>query len=473
MSNVAAALVALALAVAPGGVVAQVGAAPEPGVDAAPPDEGAAPLTRRWVVERIEFEGLGKTHASEARKHLLIKEGDLLDDQAVLLSRLRLVQLGWFRRVDTRVTRGSARGLVVLVFSVEERNTLLVSDLWFGTTAPQPFYGGLGLAEHNWLGRGLGLTGAFVYGGTPPEQPLAPSRVSLRGGFAAPDLSFLGGAHLGLAAVYIHGEEFTCREPDCAPFSQLFSQAPKLRYTRGGGALEVGTRTTPFARVLTGLRFERLSATPFAGLAVELDQGGGPAPYLKPGHSTLAALTLGYLRDTRDDPFFPRSGTRLDGSLVFGSRILGGDYDYSRYLLQLEADLSPVRNHGLKLQAALGAVQGEAPFFERFYAADWAYISLGPALGRALELNFSTDSRYDRYLVMGGAEWGVPLWTGGAAFHRGYLAVGARALWTSADAGAGRTHASRTPLSADLALRFDTPFGAFNLSLAYLLDNFY
>jgi hypothetical protein len=117
-------------------------------------------------------------------------------------------------------------------------------------------------------------------------------------------------------------------------------------------------------------------------------------------------------------------------------------------------------------------VQGDAPFFERFYAADWAYFSLGPALGRALELNFSTDSRYDRLLAMAGAEWAVPLWSRGAAFHAGYLALGARALWTAREADAGRTRASRVPVSAEAALRVDTAVGTFNVSLGYLLDNF-
>jgi hypothetical protein len=115
-------------------------------------------------------------------------------------------------------------------------------------------------------------------------------------------------------------------------------------------------------------------------------------------------------------------------------------------------------------------VQGDAPFFERFYAADWSYFSVGPALGRALDLNFSTDSRYDRFLAMAGAEWGIPLWSGGRALHRGYLALGARAVWTAAEADEARTRASRWPLSAEAALRFDTPIGAFNVSLGYLLD---
>ena len=65
----------------------------------------------------------------------------------------------------------------------------------------------------------------------------------------------------------------------------------------------------------------------------------------------------------------------------------------------------------------------------------------------------------------------VPLWSAGRFFHRGYLAAGARYVWSAATATAGRTSASRAPLSADLALRLDTPVGSFNLSLGYALDN--
>ena len=463
---------ALALALA----AAQAG--PEPGAPAEIPEaEPAAPvgtpLAPRWIVERIAFVGLHKTLPSTARKHVLVKVGDLLDEEKVLLSRLKLTQLGWFSRVETRVERGTVRGQVVLVFEVQERNTLLVSDLFIGTTDPTPIYGGLGLAEHNFLGRGFGLSGAFVYGGTPAQQPLAPSRSSLRAAFTAPDLEVLGAsAHLGFSALWIRGEELTCHDPDCSAFQDHFGDAPRLRYSRSGGGVELGTRTAPFARIVVGLRGEAITATTLPGRAVELDQGGGPAPFVKEGRSTLMALSLAFARDTRDDPFFPRSGTRLDAGITLGSGAFGGDYDYTRTLVQGELDLSPVRDHGLRLQLALGLVQGDAPFFERFYPADWAYFSLGPALGRALDLNFSTDSRYDRILAMGGAEWGVPLWSGGHAFTRGYLALGARALFTAAQPGAGRTTASRTPFSAECALRFDTPVGAFNLSLGYLLDNF-
>ena len=146
------ALAAVALAL----LASAQGEAAEPSPQLAVPSTG---VTRRYVVERIQLDGLRRTRPSEVRRHLSLAEGEVFDDKAVLLSRLRLVQLGWFSRVETRVERGSERGLVVLVFDFTERNTLIVSDLVIGSTGPQPIYGGIGLSEGNFLGLGLGLSG--------------------------------------------------------------------------------------------------------------------------------------------------------------------------------------------------------------------------------------------------------------------------------------------------------------------------
>jgi outer membrane protein insertion porin family len=442
---------------------------------AQPAGPGEVFATRRYVIERIAFEGLDHSRPSEVRRHLDVAEGELLDDEAVLLSRLRLLQLGWFSRVDTRVERGTERGQVVLVFTFRERNTLIVSDLVIGSTGPQPIYGGLGLSQGNFLGLGLGLSGAFVYGGTPPDRALDPARFALRGAFVDPDLP-VGGLPLifGASALLVRGEELTCSDPQCRLVNGRYGQAPRLRYDRLGGAFDFGLRPGPFERLLAGYRLERVNAERVTGSGAD---PGGALPPIRLGRSWVSALTATYDRDTRNDVFLPTRGTRLQVNIVFGSRALAGDYDFSRYLVQLESDHGLPWGHALRLVGAAGAVQGDetgergAPFFERFYAADWSYFSIGPALGRALELNFSSDSRYDAYLAMAGAEYAVPLWSAGRFFHRGYLAAGARYVWSAATATAGRTSASRAPLSADLALRLDTPVGSFNLSLGYALDN--
>jgi outer membrane protein insertion porin family len=446
-------------------------AAPDP----LAPAEGPF-ATRRYVVERIALEGLDHARPAEVRRRLAIAEGELLDEEAVLLSRFRLLQLGWFSRVETRVERGSARGQVVLVFTFHERNTLIVSDLVVGSTGPQPLYGGLGLTQGNFLGIGLALAGAFVYGGSPADDPLAPTRFALRASLLDPDLP-IGKLPLvlGVSALALRGEELTCSDPECKLLGGRFGGAPRLRYERFGGEVTFGLRPGPYERLVAGYRLERISADRVASSSAD---PGGPIPSLRPGRSTLSALTATYDRDTRNDLFLPTDGTRLTVNVTFASQALAGDYDFSRYLLQLESDHRLPWGHALRLGAAAGAAQGDEsggrgpPFFERFYAADWSYFSVGPALGRALELNFSTDSRYDAYLATLGAEYAIPLWSVGGFFHRGYLALGARYVYTAARAAGGRTPASRTPFSGDLALRLDTPVGSFDLSLGYALDNF-
>lgn len=474
MTALAAALaLGLALAAAPAASQAAQDAGVSP-ASPAPPAPRAAPEelpSRRYVVERIELRGLSRTRESAARRHLQVAEGHVLDDEAVLVSRLKLLQLGWYSRVETRVERGSQRGLVVLVVEVTERNTLIVSDLVLGTTRPQPLYGGLGLSQQNFLGEGLGLSGAFVYGGSPGGRPLDPARFAARAAFFAPDLA-MGGSRLvaGASALWLRGDELTCPDPSCAGYRGNFGAAPRLRYERAGGEVILGIRPGPFERLFAGFRAEAVAGEhlPAAGGAPS-----GPVPSLLLGHRALTALTGTYDRDTRDDFFLPRSGTRFGAQVTFASPALGGDYEYARWLVQVETDLGLARGHALRLLGAAGATQGEAPFFERFYAADWAYFSLGPAVGRALELNFSTDSRYDALLALAGAEYAVPLWDAGAGsafLRRGYVAFGARALYTAATARASRTPLSSTPLSADVALRLDTPVGSFNLSLGYAVD---
>jgi hypothetical protein len=435
-----------------------------------PAAEPEAPATRRYQIERIRISGLDHVKQSEVRRRLLVGEGELLDEERVLLSRLHLLQLGWFSRVETRVERGSERGLVVLVFDVTERNTVLVTDLVLGSTGPQPLYGGFGLSQQNFLGRGFGLSGAFVYGGSPTGRPGDPDRFAVRASFFAPDVAVPGirrGLVLGATLLFVRGEEFVCEDPECDAFSSDYGAAPVIRTQRVGGEVTVGFRPGPFERLHATYRVERLSAQESGHPALP----GVTPPPIVPGDSSLSAVTGTYELDTREDFFFPREGLRGLAQVTFGSRLLGGDYEYSRYLLTFETAFA-LLHRPLRFQATLGAVQGNAPYFERFYGADHSYFALGPALARALELNFSTDSRYDAFLAMGGLEYAVPLWSSGAFFRRGYLALGVRGVHSTATLGGGRTAFSRTPISGEMALRLDTPVGVFNASIGYAVDNF-
>jgi outer membrane protein assembly factor BamA len=428
----------------------------EPDLD----DAGPVPA-RAYLVERVAFTGLDHVREWAARRHLVVQEGQTLDEQRVLVSRLRLLQLGWFSRVETRVEKGTVRGQVVVVFEVTERNTLIVSDLALGSTETAPVFGGLGLSQQNFLGQGLALGGAFVWGGAPAGRRDEPDRFALRGAFFAPDIGVLGQRFTGGAsALWIRGEELICPDPECGVYQGRLSAAPRLRVQRVGGELTFGVRPGPFERVTLGWRGEWIDAKTVSGAGL-----AGP-----PSHSTLSALVATWEYDSRDDLFLPRSGLFTLAQVTFGSALLGSDHEYSRYVLQAETGFG-LLGQPLRFQGFLGALQGGAPSFERFYPADLAYFAIGPAQGRSLELNFTSDTRYDAFAAMGGLEYAVALWSHGRFFQRGYLALGARAVWSAAVPGGGRTAFSRWPLSLDVALRLDTPIGTFNASLAAALDN--
>jgi outer membrane protein assembly factor BamA len=460
----------------PAGPAAPPAAAPpreaKPRPEAKPEDAAApeAPGPRRYLIEKVRISGLSHFREFEVRRRLLVADGEVLDEERVLLSRLRLLQLGWFSRVETRVERGSERGLVVLVFDVTERNTLLVTDLVLSGTEPQPLYGGFGLSQQGFLGRNLALSAAFVYGGEADGRPEDPARFAVRASFFAPDVEAPGvrnGIVFGGTLQFLRGEELACGDAECEAYGSDVTDAPVLRYQRMAVEGTVGARPGPFERIHATFRYERLEAS-HAGATPPSEEAW---PRILTGDSSLAAITGTWELDTRDDYFLPREGLRAIAQVTFGSKLLGSDYEYSRYRLELDTSYS-LLGRPLRLQAVVGAAQGEPPFFERFYAADYSYFAIGPALARALELNFSTDSRYDAFVSGIGLEYAVPLWARSGFFRRGYLALGARAVYSTATLGGSRTPYSRSPLSSEVALRFDTPVGVFNASVAYWLDIF-
>ena len=453
----------------PAAAVATAPEPPAPTLAPSPADVPPAGNARRYVVEKIRIDGLSRVREPEVRRRILIRDGEVLDEERVLLSRLRLLQLGWFSRVETRVERGSERGLVVLVFSLTERNTLLVTDLVLSGTDVQPLYGGFGLTQQNFRGRGLGLSGAFVYGGA-PRGPANRDLFAVRASFFAPDVEVPGvrnGLVFGASLLALRGQELACGDKDCNGYHGNWKAAPGVSYERMGGDATVGFRPGPFERIHGTFRYEWLDAS-----AVGSPPPPGTAgPYILKGRSNLAAIIGTWELDTRDDFFLPREGIRALAQVTFGSKLIGSDYEYSRYRLDLDTAFS-LLGMPLRFQSTLGAAQGDAPFFDRFYGADYSYFAVGPALARALELNFTTDSRYDAFLAMAGLEYAIPLWARSGFFRRGYVALGARGVYSTATLGGSRTAFSKSPLSGDVALRLDTPVGMFNVSVAYWVDIF-
>ena len=422
-------------------------------------DDGGQPYTEERVqfIEGIDIVGNTKTIRTVIERRLLVEPGDLLDEDKIDESRLRLLNTGFFRRVEFSLRRGSRPGKVLLVVEVEERNTILIDHLYYGGSSVSPFFGGFGLAESNFLGRGVTVAGSFVIG------------KNRRGGEARLFVPYLSDTALQLSAsaVFVQGAEAI---DDTNP------TGPQLFYDRWGGTLGLGIGVGPAQRVSLIYRLESVQADRLPNLNPSVLRR---APSILFDESVLSTLALTYERDTRDDPFVPSQGSRLALAVEAGTTLLGSSYEFSKYTGEVQQAFAVFGSHSLILRGFGGLIQGETPFFNQFFISDFAYFAWNrDSLRRNAQINFSESNDYDDLVISVGADYSVPLLIGGDVLYRMFLYGGIDLTLTASldelqEDPTGRATGGNFPVSFDLGLKFDTSFGAFTLSLAYMLDLVY
>lgn len=415
-------------------------------------------------IERIHIVGNESATDVHIRDHLMIHEGDELDDDKVKLSRVRLMQLGIFEAVDAEVKPAENGRDAVVTISVKEKNRFVVTDLLYGSTRQVPFYAAAGIAVHDFLNSNVSFSTGAIYGG--------PDRYGGRLTLYLPDLnvnrtSFIAGMQL----LGQRNVENACGDVSC------WQQGIRLDYVRLGGQLNFGFRLGRYQRFVFGYRYEHLNAGYSEDVTQRVGEGLLPPPtdatlpYIHRGQSRISGIVFAFDRDARNETFLPTRGSRVQAEVRLSSKAMASSYEYARFMVQYEQWIPQGGGRAWRLDFAGGLVQGDAPFFERFYAADWSYFAIGAATPRLYDMNFSPDPRYDRMLALVGTEYDFPLWRTPSFFlKRGYLAAGLRFVYTAAQPGASLTMLSKVPLSTDLALRVESPFGIVSFSLGYLTD---
>ncbi len=410
---------------------------------------------RAQFIEGIDVVGNDKTARTVIERRLLVAPGDLLDEDKIEESRLRLLNTGFFRSVEVSLRRGSRPGQVLLVLEIEERNTILIDNLYLGYSRVSPVFGGLGLAETNFLGRGVTVGGSFVVGS------------GRRGAEARLFVPYLSDTSLQLSAsaIFVQGAE---------PVDDADPTGPQLTYDRWGGTLGLGIGVGPAQRVSLLYRLESVRADRFPN---SLDPSTvRRAPSILSDESVLSTLALTYERDTRDDPFIPTQGYRVALAVEAGTTLLGSSYEFSKYTGEIQQAFSLFGRHSLILRGFGGLIQGQTPFFNQFFISDFAYFAWNrDSLPRSVQVNFSESNDYDDLIISVGADYSIPLLTGGDLLYRMY-AYGGIDITTTASLDelqedrTGRGTGGNFPVSFDIGLKFDTSVGYFTLSLSYMLD---
>ncbi len=456
----------------------------------------AAPIVRtpsgsiglKYTIEGVEVRGNSKTLERVVLRYVPFRAGDTLDvdDAELELTRYRLLGTGYFRDAQLSLRKGSRRGNVILVIDVVERNTIIVNDVWLGlaedvdgngNARPISSYGGAQVTETNLAGTGIALGGAFA---------VAQDQIALRASLADPQ--FLRSNWLVKGELLYNGARAFFGNGDVLldDPTQEFADYAVAQYTRLGGRLGAGHDLGVSSQVYFDYRLETIDAS--YPLAASDHRGTEVEPIdflLIRGTSVLSTLSAQFVNDTRDDPFLPTRGHRVQVGFDMSLTPLGSDYPYSKLIVRGSQWFPlPWGGHVLQLRAFAGTIFGTAPVFEQFYVGDLS--DLLP--DRVLDLTFdrrpapnflSTDIveiRYGTYAAKLDAEYRIPLYRGTRSIY-GIDLFGSTGLYGLANAqdlqspAAGYTGFGTWPidLTFNLGLNIDTQIGGFVLGTSNLI----
>ncbi len=453
------------------------------------PRAGLVTQSVRYTLEGVEVRGNTRTRAQVVLRYVPFKRGDVfdVDDPEVELSRYRLLGTGFFRDVQFSLRKGSARGLVVLVIDVVERNTIVINDVRMGISAdadthgnrrPLTAYGAIDVAETNLLGTGITLGSAMA---------VAEEQLALRVRFLDP--AFLGSSWMTSGTLlYNNARDFfgNAHVLKDDPTGTSSSQSAVVNYTRFGGSLGVGRDLSISTQFWLYYRLETLEAS--YPLEASHLRGFRTEPIdfdIIRGRSVLSTLRATLEHDTRDHPFLPTRGWHASVTAEVGLLPAGSDYDYQRAEVQASHWWRlPWHEHVLRLEVFAGAIAGNAPFFEQYYVGDFSDFLpsriLGVNFDRRPAPNFlGTDIvevRYGKYAFKVAGEYRIPLFRGhhsiyGIDFFASmgiYGVAGTRDI-TSPPVGYSGLAKVPVDLTGNFGFRMDTSAGGFVFAFSNVL----
>lgn len=431
-------------------------------------------------IERIEVVGNEYTAKRIIVRALPIQPGDVLraGDPRLRTARFKLLALGFFRKVELGLRKGSRRGNVILTVTVKERGTVILNRLAFGSSLMTPWWFGLDLSERNVLGTGLGLGGGFVYAA---DSDIRGARSQWAGELRVDDPSVLG-TRFGWQAGLLRTKASQPYRISGDASDEAIDNFHAFHYVRTGFKGGLSIDLTPLSRMIIDARIERVRAElPDAPTRVYSDGSVRRVDLgMRPGTSRVHTVSLSFDRDTRADPVLPFNGDRLLVYGELGASWMGGSYDYGTLLARYEK-WWPVRSvqHVVSMHLTGGLVLGDAPLFDQLHVADLNRLLAPRMLGMVVATRpardfLGTNTADQRYGQVGGSvevQYTYRLFRRRKHIYGGDLFVGA-GLW-----GLARTEALRVrdqslyralpiDLFFDAGLRVDTEIGIFELTFA-------
>jgi outer membrane protein insertion porin family len=385
-------------------------------------------------VRRIFIEGNTVTFEKVIRRELTIRPGDVLRRALVERSHRDVFNLGYFDDVQVDTDVANEKGDIDLTFKVKERQTG-VGNVGVGYTGEFGFTGFIEFSHNNvgwfrgfpWLGLGKG------------------QNLNLRWEFGK------------LSQI-----ELSYRNPwflDTKTLVGFDIYATRRRYetytdTRDGFSVVLGTRfpLIDYSQVFWRYRLERRGLDPDPAKA-------SAAVKAQAGQRTTTSIVVTFSRNSVDNPFFPRNGSRTTVTAEFAGWILGGDSSFMPLFL----------GTALVLRARAGVLDvlggdGFIPIYEKFRLGGTSIDGIRGYSEREVVPRGNAIDEGGRFFVLGSLEYRIPVVTN-KAFLLAFADVGD--VWNSV--AAARPGYLRKSLGAGFRI-FIPMMGTIGFDFAYGFD---
>ncbi|MCG8531913.1 MAG: BamA/TamA family outer membrane protein, partial [Desulfovibrionales bacterium] len=295
--------------------------------------EGALTITiNEGFLKDIKIMGNDKTRDYVIRRELDIKPGEVFNLNQVQLDLRNIYNLGLFEDVKPRIEQAQeGSNEVNLVIEVDEKKTGNLNT-GAGYSSKDGWFGYVEVAEQNLFGRA--------------------QRVGFKWEFGQ-----VSNYELSFYDPWAFGKEFSFGIDLYNTTSKNVKDAVKdSKYTKNskGGSIQIGK---PLAEDITGLlKFK------YENTFTNWDD-----PNIEDEKGDTRSLTLTTVRDTTDNPFAPTTGSKDIASIEYAGQILGGDYDFTKYRLEMRRYFPGFKDDhtwAFRLKGGLGT--GDLPFHEEF-----------------------------------------------------------------------------------------------------------
>ncbi len=341
-------------------------------------------------VQRILIEGNETTFDKVIRRELLIKPGDILRRSLLERSHREVFNLGYFEDVQISSRLANEEGDVDLVFGIKERQ-IGAANVGAGYSEEFGLTGFLEFSHNN-----IGWFSNFPYLGLGKGQT-----INLRWEFGK------------LAQIELSYRDPWFRDrPTLVGFDIYDTKSEYDTYTqkRDGFGLVFGRRLPyiDYSRVYVRYSLERRELEPDKDRASE-------ALKAQAGKITTSSTILTFVRNSVDNPFFPRTGSRAKMTCEFAGGLLGGNTAYQSYILENSNFLPvPLLSSTLVLRTRIGVVdelgsEGYIPIYERFRLGGTTVNGVRGYSEYEIVPEGNAVDEGGRFMVMGALEYRVPV----------------------------------------------------------------